>query len=320
MIDPMKFKKTLIIGIDESALSGESWKTIDSLTEERVHILKESPDMINQLKDTDCLLVNFGIDVTKEHINSAQDLKYIGILAVAHHRIDSIYAKQKNIAVSNIAGYCTNSVAEFIIASILESLRNLEEGKKRGKNKEYSEAGMSAGEIKGKTFAIFGLGAIGKRRTAEIAKGFGAQVKYWSRTRKEDYESKGINYVEPDKLIEEADFISLNLAQTPETENFLNKDRIEKIKSNAVVINTSPMELVDLEALESRLKKGDITFILDHSDEMSKEDLDKLSAYENCIIYPPIAYISDEAKINRQNLFIDNMKNFLNGTPTNLVN
>jgi phosphoglycerate dehydrogenase-like enzyme len=80
------------------------------------------------------------------------------------------------------------------------------------------------------------------------------------------------------------------------------------------------MELVDLNGLISRLAKKDIIFILDHSDEMVIADLKKLSKFPNCVIYPPMAYISEEAKINRQEMFVSNIENFLKGKPTNVVN
>ncbi len=80
------------------------------------------------------------------------------------------------------------------------------------------------------------------------------------------------------------------------------------------------MELIDIDGLGTRLKKGDITFILDHSDEMSEKDLKKLSRYKNCIIYPPVAYISKEAIITKQKMFVGNIEAFLNGKPQNVVN
>ena len=80
------------------------------------------------------------------------------------------------------------------------------------------------------------------------------------------------------------------------------------------------MELVDIAGLEKRLKKNDITFILDHSDEMAVEDLKKLSARENCIIYPPIAYVSVEARTAKQEIFVENMENFLKGAAANKIN
>jgi len=100
----------------------------------------------------------------------------------------------------------------------------------------------------------------------------------------------------------------------------LNEERIQKIKKGAVVINTAPMELVDVHALEKRLEVGDITLILDHSDEMSQENINRLSKFKNCIIYPPIAYITKEAGIAKQEIFVGNIESFLKGSSTNQVN
>ena len=79
------------------------------------------------------------------------------------------------------------------------------------------------------------------------------------------------------------------------------------------------MELLDFDALLSRLKAGDITFILDHSDEMNNEQLTSFKPFDNCIIYPPIGYLTTEASELKKRIYVDNIKNFLNGNPTNKV-
>lgn len=315
----VKFNKALIIGIDKASLSEESWKKIDKLCQKKIFVSKDNDQIKKQLIDTDCLLVAFGVSVTKEDIDNAPKLKYIGTLATAFGKVDIDYAKKKKILVCNLAGYSTESVAEFIIATILESIRGLEAGKSRARKGNYSEMGIKATEIKSKVFAVLGLGSIGGR-VAQIAKGFDADVRYWSKNRKKSFEVRGVRYQDADKLISQADFISINLAQNSETNNFLNAKRIQNLKRGAVVVNTTPLELVDIDALTKRLQKNDITFILDHSDEMSRKDLKKLSKFKNCIIYPPMAYISDEARIAKQEIFITNIEDFLNGKPTNVVN
>lgn len=316
----MRFKKILVYNIDRSrSLDSSSWKKIENLGEKIVFLPKDDPGFRKELVDTDCLLVAFATSVDKGNIDNAPKLKYIGVAATAFGKIDVNYAKKKGIVVCNLKGYSTESVAEFIIAAILESARSLEEGKIRGRSGNCSEAGIFAREIKDKIFGVVGLGDIGKR-VAEITLGFGADVRYWSRNRKKDYEKKGIKYEDLDKLIAEADYLSINLAQTKETEGIFNQTRFQKIKSSAIVINTCPMELIDINALEERLKKKDITFILDHSDEMSEKDLKKLSKYSNCIIYPPMAYISKEAGENRKRIFLENIEAFLKGKPQNKIN
>lgn len=314
-----KFKKAVVVGIKESFLDIESWQKIDGFVDSKVFVSPESPEYDKHLSDADCLLVNFGVKVNREDIDKASHLQYIGVLATAYGKIDVEYAKEKGVIVSNLAGYSTNAVAEFVLAVVLEHIRQLEEGKKRGKQGNYSEAGMEAIEIKDKVFAIIGLGKIGGR-VAELALGFGADVRFYDKVRKPELESRGVKYQGADELILQADFLSLNLPQTKETEGFLSAQRIQSLKTGAIVINTAPMELVDIDALVERLAKGDITFILDHSDEMRKEDLGKLSQYQNCITYPPIAYITAEARSAMQHIFLSNIEGFLKGSPVNTVN
>src|SRR3989344_2470087 len=230
--------------------------------------------------DADALLVKLGAKIDRKLIDNFSHLKYIGMLGTGYGGIDVKYAALKNITVTNISD------------------------------------NFSGIEIKGKTFGVIGLGHIGAR-TAELAQAFGAHVIYWSKNRKKEIEQKGIKF--SDNLFSQANIITINLALNPETENFLNADRIASIKKGAIVINPSPMELLDFHALISRLKKGDITFMLDHSDEMTKEQLEALKPFDNCIIYPPIAYLTAEASKRKKRIYIDNLKNFIVGKPTNKV-
>ncbi len=309
-----------MIGIGESRLDPEYWKRVKSLTEKIVKLPKDSPQITRELLNTDCLLIGFGIPINKTHIDNAPQLKYIGTFSIAHGNVDIAYTKKKDILVCNLDGNTTKeAVAEFIFGAVLEHIRDLEKGKKQAREGNYSEDGFSTTEIKNKVFGVFGLGRIGGV-VAQIALAFGADVRYWSLHRKKDLETKGIKYQDADSLIPECDFISLNFALNKDTENYLNQKRIAKIKGGAVVIATVPMETIDINALEKRLKKKDITFILDHSDEMSEEDLKTLSKFENCIIYPPIAYVTKETRIGQQESFIGNIENFLKGKPTNVIN
>lgn len=91
------------------------------------------------------------------------------------------------------------------------------------------------------------------------------------------------------------------------TGNYVNAARIASIKEGAIVINPSPMELFDFNTLVNRLKKGDIIFMLDHSDEMTKEQLDTLKPFDNCIIFPPMvgSHVVHEAEHIRLNVTSD---------------
>lgn len=315
----MKFKKALIINISEDKLDPIYWEKINNLAENTVILPKDSPQIQKELPDTDCILTGFQVDVGKKEIDGAPNLKYVSVLATAYGKIDTDYAKKKGIIVSNVPGYATQSVAELVFAVILENIRDLAKAKERGSKGNYSYLGLKATEIKDKVFTVLGLGRIGAR-VAEIAKGFGADVRYWSQKRKKDLEKSGIKYQNADKLIQEADIISLHFAETPETKHFLSKKRITSIKPGALIISTVPNEITDLDVLEVRLKKGDVTFITDQADELDEIDAKRLSKYKNCILYPSIGFISAEARIAKQEIFIGNMGGFLRGKPQNVVN
>lgn len=304
-----KFKKILVTGFDKSNLDENVWARINKLT--NTVVFKSS-------KDVDCLFSRFN-KVDKELIDSLPNLKYLGLLATGTGTVDLNYAKRKKIVVCNIPGYATESVAEWVFGLILEHLRDLERAKQIARIGDFSGNGFSATEIMGKKFGVIGLGRIGGR-VAEIASGFGAQVSYWSRNRKKEIEKKGIHYEQLDTLVSTCDFISLHLLYTKDTEGILGEKWINSLKKGAVVINVAPMELVCIPALEKRLKRGDVIFILDHPDEMNPKDVEKLSQYKNCIIYPPIGYTSKEGRVLKQDIFVSNIENFLKGKPTNKVN
>jgi len=314
----MKFKKILVINITEDRLDSNYWKRLEDLGDKVVRLPQDSDQIQNELKDSDCILTGFNINVGKNEIDSAPNLRYISPLATAYGKIDVEYAKRKGVVVTNVPGYATESVAELVFAVILENIRDLARTKEVAKKGDYSGVGFKASEIKDKIFAVLGGGKIGSR-VVQIAKGFNADVRYWSKNKKEDLEKIGARYQDADKLISEADIISLHLAETTETKKFLNSKRINSIKPGVLIISTVPNEITDLDALEERLKKGDITFITDHSDEMSEKDIKRFSKFKNCVLYPSIGYISSEARRAKQEIFFENMKAFLQGKPQNTV-
>jgi lactate dehydrogenase-like 2-hydroxyacid dehydrogenase len=326
----MEFRKILMIGYAESDLDPEHWKRIDKICHEKVLLPRESPDIPDQLPSIDCLLLKLGMAADQKTIDSAPLLKYIGMFGTGVGNIDTEYSAKKGITVCNLY-YATEAVAELSFALLLENMREIGRAKAQGENarasanpaaKDFSEASYQGSELKGKAFGVVGLGRIGGR-IAEIAKeGFSADVRYWSRNRKPDYESRGIRYQSIESLLKECDIVSLNLAHVAgQTTHFLDTQRISIVKNGSIVINLSPMELVDIHALTTRLASEDhaLTFILDHSDELSGEEIATLARYENCIMYPPIAYTTKEASVIKKNIFIENLENFLKGKPSNKV-
>ncbi len=312
----MKFKKAVLIKIADTHLDPKYWGEIDALVEKRVSLDVDDPKLKEELKDCDCLLVGFQIPIDEDIIAAAPNLKYIGILATAYGIVDLAAAAKRNIPVCNLGGYSTESVAEFVIAALLHEMRGIKEGLKRSELGNYSFEGMCARELKGSDFGVIGLGNIG-RRVAELAAGFGANVSYWSRTKKES----PFQYRELDDLLSHSTFISVNVAESEGTKALLNAENLPLMKPGSILVSTVPPTVINTDALVARLSKNDMTFVFDHPDEMPKEELAKLVRFKNCVTYPPIAFISDEARIAKQEIFVGNMADFLEGkAPRNKVN
>ncbi|HVW23060.1 MAG TPA: 2-hydroxyacid dehydrogenase [Candidatus Saccharimonadales bacterium] len=308
----MKFSKAVLVNISESDLDQKYWQQIDELVESRIFIKRDDPNLTAELKDADCLMLGFQVPTDKDIFDAAPNLKLVSILATAYGTVNLDIAKQRGIPVCNLAGYSTEAVAEFTIAILLHQIRQFEEGLARGKAGNYDFAGLSARELKNSQFGVVGLGNIGNR-VAELAAGFGANVSYWSRSKKD----VPFTYKELNKLLAESDYISVNVAQTPDTEGLFNAETLALVKPGTVIINTVPPEIFDTDALAVRLAKDDIAYVSDHADEMSPENLAKLKDLKNCLLLPAIAFITQEARVNKQEIFVGNLKAVLEGKPQN---
>lgn len=316
----MKFKKILLLGYAKGDLGEAQEKRLVLWGQKVVMLPKDSKDISKQLSDVDCLLVRLGATVDKGVIDKALDLRYVGMLGTGYGRIDTKYARSKGITVCNIAGYSTEGVAEFVFGALIENIRELERAKLQARKGNYSEATFQGYEIRNKKFGIIGMGKIGQRVAQIAQKGFNAKVSYWSKNRKKDAEKAGISYKTLEILLRESDFVSIHLAYVEETKKILSRKKIQLIKPGAVVICFVQMEVVDIRALEQRLKKEDMIFILDHSDELTPADAKSLSKYKNCILYPPVGYITKESTQAKLGMFVENIENFLKGKPQNVVN
>ncbi len=277
-------------------------------------------DIKKVCKDTDILLCNKAV-IDREVIDECKNLKFIGLFATGYNNIDTEYAAQKGIVVSNVPGYSTNSVAQLVFTFIMLLATNAhkyDESVHKGdwiRSFTFSYFPYSITELYGKRIGIFGCGAIG-RAVGNIGKAFGMDVVYTSRTKYEGYE-----YVDFDTLLETSDFISLNCPLTKQTEKLINAKTLAKMKKEAFLINTSRGGVIDEKDLAEALTNGIIAgAALDVlTEEPMKKDNVLLSA-PNCIITPHVAWASYEARTRLIKMVAENVRAFMNGTPVNKVN
>jgi lactate dehydrogenase-like 2-hydroxyacid dehydrogenase len=127
----MKFKKAVLIKIADTHFDEKYWDELNNLVEQKVSLDRDDPKLKEELKDCDCLLLGFQVPIGKDILDAAPNLKFINILATAYGTVDLAAAAERGIPVSNLAGYSSESVAEFVIAAILYQIRNIKEGLRR---------------------------------------------------------------------------------------------------------------------------------------------------------------------------------------------
>ena len=310
-------KQIICLDFVGNELEATQWREIDHLFEKRILCSPGELSSLPEKSEIEALLVKLGAKVDQRLISQFPNLRYIGMLGTGYGGIDTKYAVRRGITVTNIADYATEAVAEFTFGLLLENSRDISRARTQAQSGNYSDD-FSGTELKGSQFGVVGLGNIGQR-TACLASAFGCEVSYWSKHRKKKPGANNIQYQSLEKVLKTSDIISLNLALNPETQGIITAALIKQIKPGAVIINLSPMELFDFTALVKRLKKNDVTLILDHSDEMTDDQLKSLRKLQNCHIYPPIGYLTRDASQLKKRIYVTNLKNYLQGTPTNVV-
>jgi D-3-phosphoglycerate dehydrogenase len=188
-----------------------------------------------------------------ELVAQAPQLKHIVFLgtgAASYMNIEEL--KARGVTVHTIKGYGDTAVAEHTIALMFACARDLAKMDREVRAGTWKPAeGM---QLLGKTLGVVGLGGIG-REVARIATGIGMSVIAWNRTPRPD---AGVQPVEFDTLLAQADVVSLNLTLGDETRGFLSRERIARMKPGAILVNTARGALVDEAALIDALKSGHI--------------------------------------------------------------
>src|SRR4030042_2635213 len=306
--------KVLFIDFKEGDIQPDYLNRINKLFG-KIEFTSSSDSKLKQsLNDTGAILAKIFTKIDEEIINSAPNLKYIGVLATAFDAIDAKYARSKNITVCNLGGYSTEAVSEFFFALLFETVRALEQAKQQARDEDYSFDKFLGIELKNRTLGVIGAGKIGSR-IAEIGLGIGMKVIYFSRTNKPEIEKRGAEKRELEQVLSESNFISLNLALNKETEGIINKDRINLLGKDCIFINLAPPPLLDQEAMMEKASKGEVTFVFDHSDDLDQALAKRFLETKNCIVYPPIGFRTKEADTTRWETLVTNIENFANGKP-----
>ena len=307
-------------GLNPGDLNWEGFETLGELT---VYDRTLPSELMQRAAGAEVLITNKTL-ITAENMADLPELKYIGVLATGYNVVDIDAAKARGIVVTNIPAYSTASVAQMVFAHILNITQRVgyyADENKQGrwtKNADFCYWDTQLVELQGKKMGIVGFGNIGQA-TAGIAQAFGMEVCVYS-SKPQFVLPSGIKKMDLDELFMECDVISLHCPLTPDTKEMVNADRLSKMKSNAILINTGRGPLINEQDLADALNEGRIAAAgLDVlSVEPSVEGNPLLTA-RNCFITPHIAWATLEARTRLMEIAVQNLKSYLNGQIINNV-
>lgn len=303
-----------------------SWNCVSQFGEltvyERTPI--NNKEIISRIGDAEIVLTN-KCPIDREVIDACPNLKYITVLATGYNVIDTDYAAEKGIPVSNVPTYGTAAVGQYAIALLLEICHHI------GYHSDAVHAGKWADnddwcfwdypliELADKTIGIIGFGRIGQT-TGKIAKALGMRV-LANDTHETESGKMIAEYVDRETIYRSADVIALHCPLFPDTKGIINKESISKMKDGVIIINNSRGPLVVEQDLADALACGKVAAAgLDVvSTEPITHDNPLLSA-PNCIITPHISWASNESRQRILDCTEKNIRSFLAGKPDNVVN
>ena len=256
-------------------------------------------EVVRHAQGADAIISSYG-DITRDALVAlSPKLKVVSRTGVGVDNIDIDAATELGIAVCNVPGYGTEVVSDHAIALALACLRRINEQDADMRCGIWGYARTRPlGQVKGRRFGVVGMGAIGSA-VARKAKGLGFDVVCYSRSLMPGtVDSNGFLALTLQEVVETCDVVSFHTALTPETRHMLDESLIARMKSDAIVVNTSRGAVIDTEALAKALNEGRLWGAgLDvFEDEPLSADHPILSA-PHTVLTPHAAYWSEESGV-----------------------
>jgi D-3-phosphoglycerate dehydrogenase len=245
---------------------------------------------------------------TEAVFRACPELRMVSIWGTGTDNIDLAAAARRNVTVCNTPGTNAYAVAEHAIALMLAVARKIPQIDREMRGGAWPREMLT--QLYGKTLGVFGTGSIGTRMAA-LARGLGMEVLTWS-ARNDTPASK-------DDILRRADAITLHVRLTPETSGFIGRRELALVKPGAILVNTGRGALIDRDALLAALAEGRVAAGLDVFQDEPLKPGDPLLGFPNVVLSPHNAGQTPEVRRDGLLRAIENVENFLKGSPTNVV-
>lgn len=281
-------------------------------------------EIIDNIQDKDAIISIFSRNIDRDIIEAGVNLQVISNYGVGFNNIDIKTASEHGICVCNTPNSVRKPTAELCLGLMLSLGRRIAECNHRLRTEESFKWGVMENigtGIYNKTLGVVGMGSIGKE-LARLASVFNMNILYHNRKpMPKDVENKyNVTYVEMDYLLRNADIISLHTPLTEETHHLIDKEELEIMKPDSLLINTARGAVINEEALVAALKNNMIAgAALDvfENEPMIHKELYNLN---NVIIVPHIGTASIDSRVEMGREASQNIISYFEGTPINVVN
>ncbi len=282
---------TLGEGIDLSPFQG--------LGEFAAYERTDSDQLAQRIRDAHVIITN-KMKMNRQTLAGADALRLICVTATGFDNIDLSYCRERGIAVCNVPGYSTDSVAQLTLAAVLALSTHMFSYRELVHSGFYSRSGSPNllspvwHELAGRTWGIVGCGNIG-RKVAAVAEAMGCKVLVYRRSSDPDYET-----VDLDTLLRQSDVVTVHLPLTDQTRGILSREKLGLMKKDAILVNVARGAVADEAALADAVENGTIGGLA--VDVYSAEPLpanhpySRIMGKSNVIFTPHCAWGSQEAR------------------------
>lgn len=288
ILEPIKLVKEALEELKLYAKEIVSFDTIPTTDEEK----------IKRIADADALLVSYTSTVGEAVLSKCPNLKYVGMCCSLYSKesanVDINYAEQHGIDVRGIRDYGDRGVVEFVISEIVRFMHGFD-------RPLFYEAPSELLNLK---VGVVGLGVTGKLITDYLQK-FDAKVSYYSRTRKNDYEAKGVEYMQLNDLLEYNDIIITCLNKNV---ILLHDEQFAKLGNHKILMNISIGPSFDVDALSKWLQNSNNYYVCDT---LQALQADNLLSNENVFCAKKSAGMTSQAYELLSQKVLANIKNHL---------
>lgn len=286
-----------------------SWDKLGKLGDLTVYDSSSYEECFDRMKDAEAVFFS-KINMDKKLIMSNPKLKFLGMTATGTDNLDIVTARQQGIACVNVPAYSTDAVAQHTIGLILELSNHIGLHNQSVHSDQWNQSrGFCYWEkpmtlLSGKSLGIIGYGNIGKT-VGKIATALGMEINIYSKDKEAALSS---------------DFVTLHIPAVKDTIEFINKERISKMKDGAFLINTARGTLINEKDLAHALTCGKLAgFGADVLNSEPPEANNPLIHLPNCVITPHNAWCPKETRAIVCDVCANNLESFLKGEHLNRI-